>query len=271
MRKLAKAIKYRFFHDEVQVDPFGGVVEVPGQEPGDNPKGAEPDDKSGEEGKNGNDLPDGAPKWLAGVSPELREKLMEFKSPNELAQKFLDETASEKIAIPGEGASEDAVAAYWKQIGVPEKAEDYPDLSAEEIPEGVKINLDSAKKDALAAGVPADAFKRFMALRTKNSIADTQGFLDKIKADKTRVEDDLKREYGEDFDSTRQRGELLLTLGGDSFKALDKEKQLSGDPRFMGLVMDIAKRLSEDTLPSGVKVGKQKKKAGFEFESSVNG
>lgn len=69
------------------------------------------------------------PEWMAGLSEDLRgnETLSRYKSIDEFARGHLEtkKAASSKIVLPGEGADEAALGAFYDAIGRPESPDKY--------------------------------------------------------------------------------------------------------------------------------------------------
>lgn len=114
-----------------------------------------------------NTVKNGDPGWYGQFNEDSRSALREagIKEPNELVSTFKSlraDMGKDRIAIPGEGATEDQVKAFRKAIGVGEKPEAYA---------WEDLKTDGVNKDFLGAvqsgmhkhGVPLNAAKGFMA------------------------------------------------------------------------------------------------------------
>lgn len=246
-------------HEEVPTDPIIGVAPVSDPSPAADNSG----DPSGDNPANGsvdpNILKEGEHKWLAGVKPEFREALKDFKTPNELTEKYMElssnaEKLKDAVVVPGEGATEEEVSLFRKSIGIPEKFEDYPDLDVK-IPEGSDIDVGQLKKQAFEAGMTGEAFTKFMTQRVSTALNAVVEFQKSVEAKREQALTEAKTKYGENFDSIQAKVKLLETIGGDNYKGLIADKGLDQDGRYTAFMMELATRLTEDNLPSGVKVG----------------
>lgn len=262
--------KLEWKYDEVTVDPFQEVITGGSSTNNDDPKGSPDDTKNpppnNDLGDDPNSLKDGQEKWLAGVSPDLRDSLKDFKSPNDLAKQYLETQEHAKkyekaIFIPEDGAKDEDVRSYLTNIGVPEKSEDYPDFDID-IPKGFNIDIKGLKQEAFESGLRADVFNSFMGNRIKAALKQMEGLAEKSTELNKKALEQAKEKYGEDYSSVKEKADLLMTIGGEPMQALLREKDLALDGRFISFVMEIATKLTEDSIPSGDNKGKPDRKRG---------
>lgn len=74
--------------------------------------------------------------------------LKDFKDINALTKSYLETKAlvgKQKVGIPAKDAKAEDVAAFYKELGVPEKAEGYEFKAPEKLPKGVTFNEEEAK------------------------------------------------------------------------------------------------------------------------------
>lgn len=268
------ASKY-WVHEEVSVNPFQGVINEEGQSSLETNQGGDvTNQKESSETNKGNDKPEGVFGWHSGVKLELQEAIKGMETPSVIVEKYLEAKKSLNeqegaVYIPGEGASEEEIKAFNTALGVPEKFEDYPDPQVE-VPEGLTLSFDSSKENALRAGIPANKYAAFMKLQAEGELKNYNAVMQKVAQARTESEKAVKEKYGDKFDEVKAKADLLIAVGGNSFKSLSLDKDLDKDPRFVEAMMAIASSITEDRFPGSSnetqKIGK--KSHGFVFDKS---
>lgn len=165
---------------------------------------------------------------------------------------------------PGEGASEEEIAAYRAQIGVPEKSDGY-DFS--NMPTHVEFD-DGTKVEYILPGGLIDALHKGGASQDViNSIVDwdvqaQQAFAkeqaEELNAKRKDSVDTLNKEWGKDAKRNWALAERALSeLGGDDFKNEAKRLGLLDNQNFARFAAAAGGLIGEDTLNIG-KTGKGK-------------
>jgi hypothetical protein len=187
------------------------------------------------------------------VSKEIREnlefakELAPFEKLDDLVKAHFDQ--KKKSAIPGKDAKPEEVAAFWKQLGYPEKPEGYA-LAKDQ---NAAAFLAAAHAARLTDGQASSLWKEV----SQNQVRALAARQEAQKAELAAALDGLKKEYGEQFNAvvelfdravgnTGKENSLLMTrlldagLLGEgavirAFIALGEARQESGSPRSDGL------------------------------------
>jgi hypothetical protein len=150
-----------------------------------------------------------APEWLGTLPDELKgdATLTRYKSVEDLARGHLEtkRLAMSKLAIPGEGASDEDWGKVWSALGRPEKADGYGEFGLDPLP----ATATKAEQDARAAmvagyqeqlhklGVPGKLAGEIV----KADIARIQGAQEAYYAKGAEEIAALKAELGGDYDT----------------------------------------------------------------------
>ncbi len=205
--------------------------------------------------------------WRAGLPDEYKnnETLAQFKTVGDFAKFHFDETgkaaaqATEletKLAgavfKPGDNATADEQAAFWRQLGVPEKADDYEFADTdgmENSPEMVNwartaFHNAHLTKEQVAAIVPAwNTFAKGMG----------QAQADARENAKAGAEQKLRTEWGANFDANVESvRRAFKTLTDTDLNAFLEETGLGNDLRLIKMMHTIHERfMREDSSPAG--------------------
>jgi hypothetical protein len=185
--------------------------------------------------------------------PEFTEAkgIERFKTVPDLAKAYrgLEVKLSQQgLRVPGEGASDEEVAAYRKAIGVPDDVKGY-DFKPKEIPEGVTY-------DEKRAGEMAALFhKHGVPLKVAQELVEQQFQYEVANATKARTAYDnliaegmgkLKSEWGSAYgDNLAGIKRLVIAMGADP-----EDSTLFNDPNVLRFVHGVTGMLSEDAIAS---------------------
>jgi hypothetical protein len=198
--------------------------------------------------------------WRAGITdPELKTQAERFTSPLDAVKSVVDlrKRESTAIRIPGEGAKPEEVAAYRKQIGVPETPEGYkfPDLAAgETLTDEMKASRALWAKRFHDRNVPAAVASALIdELR-----ADTEAVLaGQVEADTAYAKEQdtvLRREWGADYDKNKEFANRAISrLFADQLDAVRAIEAKTGrfildDARFVKAFAQIGREAAEGGL-----------------------
>lgn len=156
-----------------------------------------------------------------------------------------------KIAIPGENAKPEEIAAYRAAIGVPETVDGYEFTP----PEGVEADqlnkplIDRLKTSALENGVPASGFQGlvqdFIKAQLEEASAVTARHDDEVKA--------KLKEWGPNANAKRQDVEVAAKALGLSRDEQIAMRQALGPARVLDMMAKIGGGIGEDELFTGGK------------------
>ena len=199
---------------------------------------------------------------LAGDDEKLAKRLERFKSPVDVWKSFLNaeqkiSTGQMKPTLP-ENATEEDIAAYRKEIGVPEKPEGY----LESLPDGLVIGdadkemANSFIEKAHAANMPPEAVGAALNWYYERQEAETAQMAEEDRGFRATAEDDLRAEWGNDFRPIQNSVKNFLnttpvvgqddngkdiTLGDMLRGSRSPDGRLLGDnPEFLRWVADLA-------------------------------
>jgi hypothetical protein len=174
----------------------------------------------------------------------------------EIAKSHIDlktqmSAAGDAIKVPGEGASEEELAAFREQMGVPKTADDY-NLKDPVLYEGMQVNEDFVKwfKDT--------AHEVGMNSKQTNALYDGynamqrnlyEAGLKQVEAKKAQAEETLRSEWKNDYDANleKTRG-VIRALGiGEGLKAEGLADVLGNSPTMARALFSIAGNVLDDS------------------------
>lgn len=199
---------------------------------------------------------------LAGEDEKLAKRLERFKSPVDVWKSFLN--AEQKISagqmkptLP-ENPSEEDMAAYRKELGVPDKPEGY----LEKLPDGLVIGdgdkelANSFIEQAHAANMPPEFVGAALDWYYQRQEAEVAKVAEEDKGYRSEAEDDLRGEWGGDFRPIQNSVKNFLnttpvvgqdengkdvTLGDVLRGSRSPDGRLLGDnPQFLRWIADLA-------------------------------
>ena len=202
-----------------------------------------------------------APDWRAGINePGLRRVAEKFTSPAEVVKSYaaLQSRLGRSVVKPGSDAGPEELAAYRRQLGVPERPEGYEVSLPENLPEPLR-------SDPAAETLQQDFLKAMHEAGASNAVVQkaldwyygnvTQGLAQQEKsADerRTEAEADLRREWGGDHQRNLTFAQRAVqTFGDDAFveflesQAVDGVK-LGDHPAFVRAFAAIGRSMGED-------------------------
>lgn len=189
--------------------------------------------------------------WLTQLPKDVRshEALQGLSGVGELATGYAELKAriAEMVKVPGDGASDEEIAAYRNAIGVPESPDKY-ELEKPDLPPGLQYSqeLESQfKKLAHETGLSASAASKLYGFFAQQS---TQA-LNKAKAEareqREEAERSMKKEWGQDYEKNVEAlSRSVNQFGGPDFKEFMDKTGFGNDPRFIQFLANVGKRVS---------------------------
>jgi hypothetical protein len=201
--------------------------------------------------------------WTAGLAADLRDQhgeyLQGYKTVSDLFRDHIslkEKAENAGPAKPGEGATEEEIAAYREKMGIPAKAEEY---ELGDLPKGLQRDeaLDQwFRGSALEAGLNGEQAKALYSA-WNGLMAERVSALQEAAAEsKKQVEVQLKKEYGSEYDGNMALAKRVMSMGGPDLWNYLEESGMGNDPRMVRLFVNYGKLISEDRLSrfeSGVK------------------
>jgi hypothetical protein len=161
---------------------------------------------------------------LGVTDKKLRDSLGKFTSGNAFVESHnhLAGRLKSAIFIPNEKSPEEEVVKFRKALGVPDKSDGY--LAAIQSPEGQQYDesdlavIEEFAEIALQHNVPAGAFGAFMQKLTERAGGLRESVVEEIESARDAAEDELAKEWGNDFDKNVQLATRAAKAhGGDRF------------------------------------------------------
>lgn len=202
--------------------------------------------------------------------PEYNGPLAQAKTFADVDKMLRDSMAAARaktdgmVKIPGENATPEEIAAYYKAIGVPEKPEDYGLKAPEKLPEGVQHD---AKMEAAFLGKARElglnakqvqALRDFQLSYVGETVAASKAEMAKaIEAEKA----ELTQRFGDKLDSTVATAKALVNAKWvpDAMKkylndgAADPQSGNFAGADFLEFAVAAARAAGEDGLAGGAK------------------
>ena len=209
--------------------------------------------------------------WYSGIDEKFHEGISRFKDPSALAKSYLDleKSASTKVKLPTEDASDEDLAKFYSKLGRPDKPDGYPsdlDEKNEEFMKSLKTlshkaNLSKKQFDQISKGLYE--YESGLA----KQLVDAQG---KAQAD---MLDKLRTEVGGEENLKTMISSAVAAVteieekhGITGLKDHFEETGLGDDPFMIKLFDFIGKNILSDSLVKGTVPGKKESKQRWEPE-----
>lgn len=169
--------------------------------------------------------------WFDSLPTEIKDSptIKKYKDPAALAAAHVAlerHLGSDKIPVPGKGATEEDWKGVFKKLGVPEKIEDYKVT----FKEGTSIDEKFSQgimQTLHAAGVLPSQAQKIADWLSDMSVSSTTEFVEQRKAAQAKEINDLKTEWGAGFQAKLGRANEVLKTFGD--KELAQYLEESGE------------------------------------------
>ena len=201
-----------------------------------------------------------AENWRDGLPESLRgEKSLEnIKDFRHLAQSYVHAQhaiGANKIALPGEHATPDEMAAFYNALGRPEKADGY-DTKGLQIPKGVELDdtqLKEFREFAHRNGLSQKAFAAMLEYDASRAAKQAEAAAQDAKLEYDETVAKLKAEFGSKLDDTiLQCNKAIETFG---LKEVLAEKGLLNNYAIIKALVTIGEKISESKLVDGDRSG----------------
>ena len=193
------------------------------------------------------------------MSDEIRNNpaFNNFKSVQDLAQAHLEAQkliGKKGIIPPSEGASQKEMDNFYAALGRPNTPKEYKvdDIQA---PEGLSIDnelRDSFLNKAHSIGLLPYQVRDLMQWQLENDVNSANADTEATKKSINEATTALRNEWGAGFDANVALAERVVNQFADGATKDALRGQLGNDPRFVKMLANIGKSLSEDTLGEGV-------------------
>ena len=207
-----------------------------------------------------------APDWREAIAePGLRRVAEKFTSPVEVVKSYaaLQSRLGRSVVKPGNDAGAEEIAAYHRQLGVPETPEGYEVALPESLPEALRDDPTTAalQQDFLkvmhGAGAPPAVVQQALDWyygQVGESLAQQTKAADERRAE---AEAGLRREWGGDHERNVALAQRAVrSFGDDSFTEFLESHEAEGvklgdHPAFLRAFAAIGRGLGEDTPLTG--------------------
>lgn len=201
------------------------------------------------------------PNWRDSLSPDLKSNpvLERFDNVEALAKEHINAQkliGADKIAIPGENATEEERAAFYTRLGRPAKVEDY-DLSKVEIPEGIEADEEfqtamlekmhaRGASQQMVEGILSDYYEAMGSQLSQRDTNLQQDFDDGIKM--------LRNEWGKSYDGNVDLAKRAFVAAAGEKAAefgqikLENGQLLGNDARILKMFAEIGNRMADHGL-----------------------
>ena len=197
--------------------------------------------------------------WRADIADEKARKFSDgFTSIEDLAKYGLSsrQKLGKALVIPGDDADEKEVAAYRKQMGVPESADGYKYALPNDLPEAVTeaITPDALKADLEMAhelGFSQAQVEKMMGFRVDQLVAASEALDTSLERAREQSVETLRKEWGDDFKvNSKLAVRAAEEFGGSEFvdflaKTMVHGEQLANNPVIVKAFASIGRRMME--------------------------
>lgn len=194
--------------------------------------------------------------WKDSLPEEIRNEpcLDNMKNFATLAKSYVNSQkmiGKNKIALPGENASQEEIDAFYTALGRPEKAELYKHDKVE-LPEG--IGLDDAavaefRNFAFENGISQSVFEKALAFDVKRTQAAQAAAIAAHNKEYQETLDKLKAQYGENLPARIAQVDKALTTFG--IRDIFVDRGLTNNYQIFEALANIGASISESKLKAG--------------------
>jgi hypothetical protein len=202
--------------------------------------------------------------WRDALPADLRDAARNFRLPGDAvkAARDLRQKLSNAIAVPGDRATPDEIAAFRKRIGVPDSPEGYAIRGPATLPEGVDATAASAAQaDFLramhAAGAPPAAVQAALDWYWGYAGKAAPASDPRSAATAAREADAaLREEWGHDYDEKLALARRTIAdYGGEEFAVQLERSGLGNSVSLARALADLGSYRAEDALFGGPGAG----------------
>lgn len=163
------------------------------------------------------------------------------------AQKLIGKRQEGMVKLPGEGATEEDLAAFRKALGVPETPDDYKLEIPQGLPEGVELDdaaLAPLKAEAHKLGVTPEQLQGLLNFQLAKEAQDWAELKQQQEQFTKEAEESLKKEWGQGYEKKLALVERVKLTGG----GLPEGHWGNNDPHIQRLLANIGSKISEGQL-----------------------
>lgn len=195
------------------------------------------------------------------IPEELRNdpNIKKYKDISELAKGHLETVkliGRKGVLIPGENATDEEKAKFLEAIGRPKTADEYKFTPIEKLhpevqvtPESEKAFRDEAHKLGFT-NAQVDGLNSWYLNNISNALIKRDEAMVKQKEEAAKK---LNTEWGADYDNNLNLAQRLINKfgGKEAMEAFKKAGDLGNNPAIARLLVNVAKKMTEDTVMKG--------------------
>lgn len=198
-----------------------------------------------------------APDWVGTFSDDLKKNVSRYKTPEEMAKAYvnLQSKLGNSTQIPGNDASDEDWATFYKRIGRPDSPDGYELANVERdanLPQDQQGAEQQFARAAHSNGLTKEQARRMW----KYMLDSSAGMLNAINTSRKeglqKAETDLRAELGTEYGSGLQLMKRVVGRFADEQARAALDEGLGNDPRLIRMLINIGKVMSEDTLEGRV-------------------
>lgn len=187
---------------------------------------------------------------------ELKEhpSIQDLQTPDDVVKKLVNaekKIGRDKLAIPGENATEDEWDEFYQKLGRPEKPDEY-ELPQEGLPEDFEPNeefLNVMQQEAHEAGLSKQQFAKIARRIINANVEHQQKQQQQQQEQKEQQLTALKKEWGEAFDqNVGLAKEAVERIGGDELKQALNQTGLGDNPALVKAFAEVGKFVKQDEV-----------------------
>ena len=195
------------------------------------------------------------PTWAAQLPKDLQsdEALTKFATIGDLWKGYrdLEGKVGKSIAVPGENATAEELAAYRKAIGVPEKPEDYK-LEAKDLPEGVKLDeklTAEFRAKAHELGMSQAGAEKLFAWYNQQVVGSLKASVESQKATVEAWQKTVRDQWGQNYEpNVRLARRAFAAFGGKELAEFMDKTGAGENPAVLEAFRAIGAAISESKL-----------------------
>ncbi len=197
-----------------------------------------------------------APAWTSQLAGDLQSQdaFKQFGTLHDFARSYLDlqskyEQAGSGVKVPGEGATDEEMAAFRQAMGIPEGPDGY-EFEIQNAPEDV--SFDEFKQLAAEVGLTPQQAQKLVEWDMQRRASEQQQQTEQFKATRDEALKHLQERHGEKWEGKLERAlRLVERAGGPELRQELNDTGIGNNPKLIDTFIKLAEMTSEDGIVFG--------------------
>lgn len=195
-----------------------------------------------------------APAWTRQLPLDLQSQdaFKQFGTIHDFARSYLDLQSKQEqagVRVPGEGATDEEIAAFRQAMGIPEGPDGY-EFEIQNVPEDV--SFDEFKQLAAEVGLTPQQAQKLVEWDMQRRASEKQQQDEQFKATRDEAIRHLQERHGDKWESKLEKAlRLVEKAGGTELRQELNETGIGNNPKLIDTFIKLADMTSEDGIVFG--------------------